>query len=98
MATVARNALCPCGSGKKYKHCHLRKPVDVKSPSMLVPLLLMVATVAAGVFVGIQRSAGAGVSVAAGGAILIAVFWFLRTPPPPSNNKNDPGALNFGRR
>ena len=19
---VARNALCPCGSGKKYKHCH----------------------------------------------------------------------------
>ena len=21
---VARNALCPCGSGKKYKHCHGR--------------------------------------------------------------------------
>ncbi len=21
-ATVARNTLCPCGSGKKYKHCH----------------------------------------------------------------------------
>jgi preprotein translocase subunit SecA len=19
---VARNAVCPCGSGKKYKHCH----------------------------------------------------------------------------
>jgi preprotein translocase subunit SecA len=19
---VARNASCPCGSGKKYKHCH----------------------------------------------------------------------------
>ena len=19
---VGRNALCPCGSGKKYKHCH----------------------------------------------------------------------------
>ncbi len=19
---VSRNALCPCGSGKKYKHCH----------------------------------------------------------------------------
>ncbi|MBN9281782.1 MAG: SEC-C domain-containing protein, partial [Hyphomicrobium denitrificans] len=18
----SRNALCPCGSGKKYKHCH----------------------------------------------------------------------------
>jgi preprotein translocase subunit SecA len=21
-APVSRNALCPCGSGKKYKHCH----------------------------------------------------------------------------
>jgi preprotein translocase subunit SecA len=21
---VARNAACPCGSGKKYKHCHGR--------------------------------------------------------------------------
>ena len=21
--TVGRNAPCPCGSGKKYKHCHL---------------------------------------------------------------------------
>jgi preprotein translocase subunit SecA len=21
---VARNASCPCGSGKKYKHCHGR--------------------------------------------------------------------------
>ncbi len=19
---VSRNALCPCGSGRKYKHCH----------------------------------------------------------------------------
>jgi preprotein translocase subunit SecA len=21
-AKTPRNALCPCGSGKKYKHCH----------------------------------------------------------------------------
>jgi preprotein translocase subunit SecA len=21
-AKVGRNAYCPCGSGKKYKHCH----------------------------------------------------------------------------
>ena len=21
---VGRNAMCPCGSGKKYKHCHGR--------------------------------------------------------------------------
>jgi preprotein translocase subunit SecA len=23
-ARTPRNALCPCGSGKKYKHCHGR--------------------------------------------------------------------------
>jgi predicted aspartyl protease len=23
---VERNAPCPCGSGKKYKHCHMHKP------------------------------------------------------------------------
>jgi preprotein translocase subunit SecA len=23
-ANTPRNALCPCGSGKKYKHCHGR--------------------------------------------------------------------------
>jgi preprotein translocase subunit SecA len=22
IAPVSRNAPCPCGSGKKYKHCH----------------------------------------------------------------------------
>ncbi|MHB1666292.1 SEC-C metal-binding domain-containing protein [Thiomonas sp.] len=22
MPKVGRNDLCPCGSGKKYKHCH----------------------------------------------------------------------------
>ena len=97
MATVARNAQCPCGSGKKYKHCHLQKPLDIKRPSLFVPLLLIVAAVIAGVFVGVQRSIGAGVSVAAGGSILIAVFWFLRSPPPPTNTRNDPGAINFGR-
>lgn len=23
--SVGRNKPCPCGSGKKYKHCHLRE-------------------------------------------------------------------------
>lgn len=25
---VGRNDLCPCGSGKKFKKCHLGKPVE----------------------------------------------------------------------
>jgi preprotein translocase subunit SecA len=28
---VGRNDLCPCGSGKKYKHCHIRQ-VNVANP------------------------------------------------------------------
>jgi hypothetical protein len=29
---VSRNGPCPCGSGKKYKHCCLRKEVEARSP------------------------------------------------------------------
>jgi hypothetical protein len=29
---VSRNAPCPCGSGKKYKHCCLRKDAEAHSP------------------------------------------------------------------
>jgi preprotein translocase subunit SecA len=33
-STVARNALCPCGSGKKYKHCHgAPSEIDPKNPA-----------------------------------------------------------------
>jgi preprotein translocase subunit SecA len=28
---IGRNDPCPCGSGKKYKHCHLGKPLPAKS-------------------------------------------------------------------
>lgn len=27
---LGRNNPCPCGSGKKFKHCHLGKPIVVK--------------------------------------------------------------------
>src|SRR5262245_21479298 len=29
---VSRNDPCPCGSGKKYKHCCLRKDVESRPP------------------------------------------------------------------
>ncbi|MDE2102069.1 MAG: SEC-C domain-containing protein [Patescibacteria group bacterium] len=31
---VKRNSPCPCGSGKKFKHCHLVKP----EPSVITPI------------------------------------------------------------
>ena len=30
--TVGRNAPCPCGSGKKYKHCHGRPGAEPLAP------------------------------------------------------------------
>ncbi len=33
MAKIGRNDRCPCGSGKKYKHCCARNPVVEKRPS-----------------------------------------------------------------
>jgi len=32
MTKTKRNDLCPCGSGKKYKKCHLIKEIDIKIP------------------------------------------------------------------
>ncbi len=37
MAAIGRNDPCHCGSGKKYKHCHLNK---ADKPSMGNRLLL----------------------------------------------------------
>ncbi|MGB5527098.1 MAG: SEC-C metal-binding domain-containing protein [Gemmatimonadota bacterium] len=31
-----RNERCPCGSGRKYKHCHGR-PGRPKPPSQVIP-------------------------------------------------------------
>ncbi len=32
MSTIGRNSLCPCGSGKKYKHCCLGQAEPAQSP------------------------------------------------------------------
>ncbi len=31
---VGRNNLCPCGSGKKFKRCHLLRPAPESSPEI----------------------------------------------------------------
>ncbi|MEQ1832794.1 MAG: SEC-C metal-binding domain-containing protein [Candidatus Eisenbacteria bacterium] len=33
MSTIGRNSLCPCGSGKKYKHCCLGQAEPAQSPT-----------------------------------------------------------------
>ena len=47
---VNRNALCPCGSGKKYKNCCMAKhtPKPVKKRSFLFTIIIVIAVFAAG--------------------------------------------------
>lgn len=39
MSTVGRNQLCPCGSGKKYKKCCLKKDQEAKGKATAIPPL-----------------------------------------------------------
>ncbi len=96
MATTSRNEPCPCGSGKKYKHCHLNKPADIKSPKLWIPLLLCLLAIGIGIFFGVTRTPGAGLAVSGGALMIVGILWVVRRPPPPKGGKNDPGAINFG--
>ena len=66
MATtkVGRNDLCPCGSGRKYKHCcESKKRAGDKRMATMILLVVAVAIVAAllaSVFDHGERSAGPG--------------------------------------
>ena len=106
---ISRNALCPCGSGKKYKHCHLGKPlpgeeaafehVGAASPSnkgtaLVLGLVGTVAAIAVGVW---QSDVSVGLGVAGAWALGTVLYLSVRNPPPPNENAGDPAALNFGR-
>jgi hypothetical protein len=95
MKTVPRNAPCLCGSGKKYKHCHLGTSVEGKKPLSLVPLLLLPIGFAAAVYVGMDRGLGLGLAIAAATIIIVGLIITLRDPPPPTKG-GDPSAINFG--
>jgi len=51
MAKTGRNEPCPCGSGKKYKHCHESKTSATRSSRVLMVVVgaAVLAAIAAGV-------------------------------------------------
>lgn len=103
MSKVQRNDPCPCGSGKKFKHCHFGEALDgegdaVQKQSMVVPAVLMALVLAAAIAVGISEgSAGAGITIFVAGVLIVGGFVVLRKPPPSNPNSGDPSSLNFGR-
>ena len=112
MSKIGRNDPCPCGSGKKYKHCHLGKeapsgssnPVAADDPGAgaawrdRIPWILAAIGGAAGVFFWVDQGLQPAISIWAGTG-LFAGGWALFNNPPPSNpNSGDPAGLNFGRK
>lgn len=106
-AKIGRNDPCPCGSGLKYKNCHLGKPLPweegaeetKESPFKIPPIGIYLG------IVGLIVSIGVGFWKGTYPALIVAAAWFLglvaylsfREPPPPNENPGDPAALNFGR-
>ena len=95
--STARNEPCPCGSGKKYKHCHLNQDTTTDIQWRAMPLLCGVAGVIGGVVLLFTHGAAVGGPVIAG-AIFLPIAWTTFTdPPPPKANSDDAAALKFGK-
>ena len=99
---VGRNDPCPCGSGDKYKHCHLGREEDgeiganaVKSDSR-VAVAIAVAGGILGVVLGATQGVDIGVGVGGGVVLAVGAWVVFRNPPPPRAGGSDPAAINFG--
>jgi hypothetical protein len=62
MAKVGRNETCPCGSGKKYKHCCEKKAGGNRMSSLMLVVIAVaiVAAILASVFTEGDTTAGPG--------------------------------------
>ena len=94
---VSRNAPCPCGSGKKYKHCCYGVEQSVRSKhsrKQLVVLLLLVILMSAGAvwWLGWDTGIRAGVL----GVILLGGYMILRNPPGTSGRSDKGANIDFG--
>lgn len=58
MARVGRNEPCPCGSGKKYKHCCEAKKAGAFSSRVVI--LIIAAAIVAAILVAMSNSRNGG--------------------------------------
>jgi hypothetical protein len=106
---ISRNAPCPCGSGDKYKNCHLGKPLpgeegsveekaDVIIEQKKWALALAVVGIGIAIAAGFWRDPFSGIVVGTAWAMGSVVFLTLRRPPPVKDSAGNPAGLDFGRR
>ena len=104
---IGRNDLCPCGSGKKYKHCCWGKPLpgpdgsvgaggDTGTSNQKSAAVILAIGVVIAIAVGFWKGTYTALIVAAAWALGSAAYLSFRNPPPVNENAGDPAALNFG--
>jgi hypothetical protein len=109
---ISRNALCPCGSGKKFKNCHLGREHELpgyeppkiagalaqKPPIPKKVLQGSVALIILGALTLIfMGHADWGVAAGGGGLLFLLMIVLVRDPPPPKEDSSDPSGINFGK-
>ena len=92
-----RNAPCPCGSGKKHKHCCLGKADPKKRRQLLVILsgAVLIVTCSAA-WVGWMSGFRSGAFVALLGAAGIGIYVAVRNPPK-SRGRTGADRIDFGK-
>jgi|GEM_PF-4466589 len=107
MAKIGRNDDCPCGSGKKYKNCHLGQvmetapdgqvtavgPARVDRSKAMIPGLVLTLVLGA---LGAWLRGGEGLLVGAAIGVIGGVGWLLMQNPPPPTDNNQGSSINFG--
>jgi len=106
---ISRNAPCPCESGKKYKNCHLGKPMpgeegspeaqeEVSGDTKKWMVYCAISGLLVSIGAGFWRDTYTALVVAAAWGLASGAFLIFRNPPPPNENAGNPAALDFGRK
>jgi len=96
MSKVGRNAPCPCGSGQKYKNCHMKQEAAAQR-DMSVPYGIVALGVVAGIGTAIAASIKFGALVAAASVLVAIGVTAFRDPPAAKEDDGKGASINFGR-
>lgn len=97
MAAISRNDPCPCGSGKKHKHCCEGAPDPrTRRKKRVLPVTFIVLGLVLAVVVGLRVSATSGIAVAIAGAIFGLLAWAFQDPATPAG-RAAPKAAGSGK-
>ncbi|MEM9290068.1 MAG: SEC-C metal-binding domain-containing protein [Acidobacteriota bacterium] len=92
---IGRNDPCPCGNGKKYKHCCIHtggvEEDQRNKVATIGALLVVVAAIAVAFLFGQEPALATGVI----GLLVVSAYRIFTDPPAPRDG-GDPGAIRFG--